>query len=414
MFSRHQIYFEKLHPAVPTMHKYRYLAAMNLCPSMRPPVCLRYSIWCLAASVTDKYSDLHTHFYQRARKYAEIDEMKGLGEGFMTVAHSQTWTLISHYEYKMMYFPRAWMSTGRAVRLVQMMGLHRLDGAKSEMKQMLPPPRDWTELEERRRTFWTAYCGDRYASVCTGWPMSLDNRDIFTNLPSTEDTFDRSIPQETISLDETLNSEGDAPLSSFGGVIVMACLLGRHLNHLHQPGLDDRGHDLQGDFWKRHRGLDNVVLKVSLSLPDHLRLPAGIRDPQVVFLNMNVHTSTICLHQAAISMADQHDLHDAAVTESRRRCLLAATEIANIMRLISHIDVTAVSCVLNSNRIATDAAIRTTHSWCSVYMLQHVRLFSSKNLDLAIRLHSHHLNFLYQLCKHSKGSIPSRNRSWPS
>jgi hypothetical protein len=27
---RHQIYFEKIHPSVPMIHKYRYLAAMNL------------------------------------------------------------------------------------------------------------------------------------------------------------------------------------------------------------------------------------------------------------------------------------------------------------------------------------------------------------------------------------------------
>jgi hypothetical protein len=27
---RHQIYFEKIHPSIPMIHKYRYLAAMNL------------------------------------------------------------------------------------------------------------------------------------------------------------------------------------------------------------------------------------------------------------------------------------------------------------------------------------------------------------------------------------------------
>jgi hypothetical protein len=27
---RHQIYFDKIHPSVPMIHKYRYLAAMNL------------------------------------------------------------------------------------------------------------------------------------------------------------------------------------------------------------------------------------------------------------------------------------------------------------------------------------------------------------------------------------------------
>lgn len=29
----HQIYFEKVHPSMPMVHKYRYLAAMNLCDS---------------------------------------------------------------------------------------------------------------------------------------------------------------------------------------------------------------------------------------------------------------------------------------------------------------------------------------------------------------------------------------------
>ena len=58
-----------------------------------------------------------------------------------------------------------------------MMGLNRLDGIGMDVKQCLPPPRDWTEREERRRTFWMAYCVDRYASIGTGWPMSVDERD---------------------------------------------------------------------------------------------------------------------------------------------------------------------------------------------------------------------------------------------
>lgn len=370
MKSRHQIYFEKLHPAVPTMHKYRFLAAMNLSPSMRPPVCLRYAMWCLAAGVTDRYSDLHHHFYQRARKYVEMDEMKGHGQGCLTLAHVQTWLLISHYESKMMFFPRAWMSTGRTVRMAQMMSLHKLDVVETGCKQALPPPRDWIEREERRRTFWSAYCADRYASICTGWPMAIDNKDILTNLPATEEAFERNTPQDTLSLEDTLNSAGDASLSSFGGVVVMACLFGRNLNHVHQPGADDRAFDLQGDFWKRHREMDNVLLRVSLSLPDHLRLPTGIHDPNIVFLNLEIHTSTICLHQAAICTAETHGL--STITESRRRSLVAATEIANIMRLISHMDVTAVSWVRDFCRLDSNAANRTIRSWCFVYTLQHV------------------------------------------
>ena len=175
---RHQIYFEKVHISAPVIHRPRYLAAMDLAPNMRPAVCLRYAMWTHVCSVTPKYSGLTEIFYARARKYAELDEMRGFGESMITMAHCQCWSLIATFEFKMMYFPRAWMSVGRATRLAQMMSLHRQDGPALDVKQALPPPRDWTEREERRRTFWMAFCQDRYASIGTGWPMTIDERDV--------------------------------------------------------------------------------------------------------------------------------------------------------------------------------------------------------------------------------------------
>jgi len=111
-----------------------------------------------------------------------MDEMKGHGESIITMAHCQTWILITTYEFKLMHFPRAWLSTGRAVRLAQMMGLHRLDGSGLDVKQCLPPPKDWTEREERRRTFWMAFCTDRYASIGTGWPMTVEEKNACTEM----------------------------------------------------------------------------------------------------------------------------------------------------------------------------------------------------------------------------------------
>lgn len=138
-------------------------------------------MWTLAASSSDKYSSLQEHFYHRARKYIQMDEMKGHGESMLTLAHCQSWALISSYEFKSMYFPRAWISAGRAVRMAQMMNLHKLDGAGLDVKQCLPPPKDWTEREERRRTFWMCFNVDRYASIGTGWPMTMDERDVSLN-----------------------------------------------------------------------------------------------------------------------------------------------------------------------------------------------------------------------------------------
>lgn len=122
----------------------------------------------------------------------------------------------------------------------------------------------------------------------------------------------------------------------------MAHFFGKNLHHLHRPGLDDREGDLQGEFWRRHRSLDNILLHKAMSLPYHLRLPAGVGDCNAVFINMAIHTSTICLHQAAIFNAERHGLPATVSEQSKDRCTLAATEIANILKLISHVDTSKV------------------------------------------------------------------------
>lgn len=53
-------------------------------------------------------------------------------------------------EARNMWFTRAAMSAARCIKLLHMMGLHRLDddpGAESEMAPTIAPPKDWTELE---------------------------------------------------------------------------------------------------------------------------------------------------------------------------------------------------------------------------------------------------------------------------
>lgn len=48
-----------------------------------------------------------------------------------------------------MWFTRAAMSASRCIKLLHMMGLHRLDDPNAEFEMMptLLPPKDWIELE---------------------------------------------------------------------------------------------------------------------------------------------------------------------------------------------------------------------------------------------------------------------------
>lgn len=175
---RNEIYFNKIHPSFPIINRARYYSNMLLAPKARPAVCLRYAMWALAAGVDDRYMQMAEHFYRQARKYIEQDEMRTFGEGMISLQHCQTWILVNTHEFKNMHFPRAWLSAGRATRLAQMLGLHRLDGLGLDVKQCMPPAQNWAEMEERRRTFWMCFWGDRCASIGTGWPMMIDEQDV--------------------------------------------------------------------------------------------------------------------------------------------------------------------------------------------------------------------------------------------
>jgi hypothetical protein len=145
-----------------------------------------------------------------------------------------------------------------------------------------------------------------------------------------------------MSLEDALRPSNAAGLSPFAGVVVIATLFGRVMLHLHRPGRDDRADELNGDFWRRHRNLDNTLLSTALYLPPHLRLPVISPEPNTVFLHMNLHAASICLHQVALFKAEKYQLSSDLITESSVRCFTAAAEITRVMRMIAHTDLGAV------------------------------------------------------------------------
>lgn len=171
--------------------------------------------------------------------------------------------------------------------------------------------------------------------------MIIDEKLIMTNLPSSEEAYESGIYEPSISLEEALKPAGAARISPFGGVILSACLFGHNFEHLHGRGPNEHPEDLvNGNFWKRHRKMDNILSNTFMFLPDHLRLPGGIRDLNVVFLHMSIHASTICLHQAAVVTAEKNGIEHNFIAKCQTRSLMAAEEIASTMRAITHMDAT--------------------------------------------------------------------------
>ena len=167
---------------------------------------------------------------------------------------------------------------------------------------------------------------------------------VTSKLPSTEEAFERSKSQVTLNLAEAMTAEGASSLSPYAAVAVLATLYGRNLTHLHRPDPNDRPEDPNhGEFWKRHHAMDKILTNIALFLPDHLRLRARVRDPNIIFVNLNIHTSTICLHQAAILKAEKYQLGMEIMKESTDRCFIAAGEISGIVKMTSHLDIGNVS-----------------------------------------------------------------------
>ncbi|KAK9487961.1 hypothetical protein V1527DRAFT_458974 [Lipomyces starkeyi] len=351
MNELHTIYFERNHEFIPMIHRPRYIASLNYPPHLQPPLYLRYAVWTTAASMSAKYRQYAGVFYTRTRKYLEQVQMRGHGEQIVALAFTQAWILVSLYEYKVMFFPRAWLSAGIACRSAIMLQANVMDSNLTGVKQCLPPPSDWIEVEERRRTFWCAFCADRYASVGTGWPLIVDEIDIATNLPASDAAFDNGVEETTCSLSTALDPTGAKfvrKLSVFAGHILVVAMFGRIHSHLHR-GESTTGElgSIPPNFFERFRYLDNTIHTIMLSLPNHVKRPMGPMSPPSAELIMSVHATTICLHQATIFRTRKSPTHQSEFETSKQRCLQAASEITKLMQSCSHFDMTAFNAFMS-------------------------------------------------------------------
>jgi Fungal specific transcription factor domain len=159
------------------LHHFRYNLAIVSEPRLRPPSYLRYIICALGASVSSSHKTDHTALYRASRRALEEAELNDSSLDSIPLARPQAWILIAVYELLQMHSQRWWMSTARAVKLCQMMGLHVIDAVRPA-RRSYHIARDWTELEEQRRTFWMAFFLDRYAAFGYGSPMIIDEKDV--------------------------------------------------------------------------------------------------------------------------------------------------------------------------------------------------------------------------------------------
>ena len=139
-------------------------------------------------------------------------------------------------------------------------------------------------------------------------------------------------------LREAMTAEGAARLSPFAGLVAMTGICSQRLINIRRPSSTTSN---EREFWKRG-SLESRLMRPFV-LPSHLKLPAPHWDPNLYFLNMVAHASTIAVHQQALARTAVESLDPEILKESENIRVRSAIEIASIMRAICHVDLAAVS-----------------------------------------------------------------------
>lgn len=158
---------------MPFLNQRRYF--MRAAQSKRDPFTyLQQAMWMLAASMGTQFQYIQPALYSHTRSKLEKWDLDTLGPS-VAVEQIQTWILLATYEIIHVNSDRGWISAGRCFRLVHLMRLHEIDNPRAWSEPQYVNL-TWVEIEERRRTFWTAYCLDRHANFIRQLPLSLNEQ----------------------------------------------------------------------------------------------------------------------------------------------------------------------------------------------------------------------------------------------
>lgn len=141
----------------------------------------------------------------------------------IAIEQIQAWLLVAHWELLCANEHQAMLTAGRAIRMVQLSRLHDIDSSSATFHSFgketsLYPPSPLSEeecfasLEEKRRTFWLAYCFDRFCLLHNECQPYLQEESVsvsidyfFFFLPGTRAPQTRAITGTTLIIVANIN-----------------------------------------------------------------------------------------------------------------------------------------------------------------------------------------------------------------
>ncbi|KAL4783541.1 fungal-specific transcription factor domain-containing protein [Aspergillus varians] len=175
-------YFEHIHAITPFLHEESFRATF----AARDRQSLAWLGLCnmvlTVGSIASGSDSAHIHYYKQARSCLDLDS---LGSGNLETL--QALCLLGGYYLHYRNSPNmAYAILGAAQRLAIALGLHRESPVRTEHQDPEMAPRYAIRIETRRRTWWSLYCLDTWASMTLGRPTCgrWDSSTMNTLLPT--------------------------------------------------------------------------------------------------------------------------------------------------------------------------------------------------------------------------------------
>ncbi|CAH0044527.1 unnamed protein product [Clonostachys solani] len=243
-----QLYFDRVHPSFPILHKRRYLGWSKSTAKSPSQTCLQQVMWILAILLSTQSRDLINPLYSRVRQ--DIDPII-MDTGPCQLELVQAWTLLTVCELMRALYGQAWASAGRMFRLLQGLRYHEIDSPSKDpvaSEGIIDPIR----TEEKRRVFWMAFFIDHLLSIRNRWP-------ICTRLPISDPAFQAAQLDSSVFLSQAVTEPPSPDTCSFNECIIIATLSGRGLLHdVH--GTISRAYGGSGQIHIDHGDWMNLVL----------------------------------------------------------------------------------------------------------------------------------------------------------
>ncbi|KAL4915050.1 fungal-specific transcription factor domain-containing protein [Aspergillus aurantiobrunneus] len=309
------VYFERVHPNLPIIHKLRYLDILDQQSPSESQRCLQLAVEATAAASTAQGLKASGLLYAEACSALEKVEIAGpisRARGVrLELDYIQALLLIVYYEALRMPQSRYLLSAGRAFRLVQIARLHETDLETASIEE--PSPEGFARQEERRRTFWAAYCLDRMLNIRHELPHTLHDVVAHTRLPAPEANFQDSSPVRMPFLCDAISNPGTAILPVLAETVVLATLQGRCMTLRVAPsgGVDKTCTELQSIRLCLHQRLQMIAR--------HLPRGGAAADPTLGFTHILAYGLMITINELAESMAF-------AMTEQQKSATLCLAE----------------------------------------------------------------------------------------